>query len=150
MGRPRADDVDAEQTTVVAMEEHFEKTAVVADDLSARDLSIPGDTDLVGNARLRQLGLRRADHRNLRHGVDPDREMRGHRSGGNSKRVTRGEAPLLTRRRREAWISDDITSGKDVRDRRSEFLVDDDSTARVGSQTGILEQKLGGRANTTN
>src|SRR5262249_2467413 len=81
LGRAGADRMDAEQWPVLAMEEHLEEPAVVAEDLAARDLSIARQPRLVRDFALGQLVLGKADHRDLRNRVDADGEVRRHRAG---------------------------------------------------------------------
>src|SRR6185436_10293137 len=66
LGGARPDDVHTEQCSVAAVEEHFEKAAVVAEDLAASYLAVAGDPDLVWHFPLRQRLLGRADHGDFR------------------------------------------------------------------------------------
>ena len=52
----------------------------IAQDLSARQLAVPRDADLVGHGGLGQLLFRAADVTDLGDRVDPDREQLAHRS----------------------------------------------------------------------
>src|SRR6267378_1688453 len=79
LGGARTDDVHAEQPSVATMKEHLEKAAVIAEDLSAGDLPVACDPDLVGYLVLRQRLLGGADHRDLRNRVNPDRKVVCHR-----------------------------------------------------------------------
>src|SRR5262249_17731028 len=104
-----------------------------------RDLSIARHADLIRYALARELELGRAHHRQLRDGVDADGEVPGHRRRLPAERVTRGEAALLRRGRREARIADDVARGVDVRDGRAERLVHGQPAALVGDEPGRLE-----------
>src|SRR2546422_3831774 len=61
--RAAPDDVDAEESPILPVEEHLEEAAIVAQDLPAGDLSVPGHAGLVGHLALGQLVLGGADHR---------------------------------------------------------------------------------------
>ena len=129
---------------VSPVKEHLEETAVVTQDLPARDLPVSRHAGLVGDLRLGQLVLGRADHRDLRDGIDADREMGGHGARVDAERVTGGQPPLLRRGRGEARIADDVAGREDVRDARPERRVDREAPALVGLEPGGGEVEGGG------
>src|SRR6266404_1243861 len=141
LGGTRTDYVHAEQPSVSTMKEHLEKAAVIAEDLAAGDLPVACDPDFVGYLVLRQRLLGRADHRDLRHRVDPDWKVVRHRRRWHAERVTGGETPLLARRRRETRIADDIARGEDVWHRGAELRVNRDAPPIVGGESGVLESQ---------
>ena len=143
---PVPENVHAEQAPVLAVKEHLEEAAVVAEDLAARDLAIARDADFVRNLCLRQRDSGLADHRDLRERVDPDRKVLGHLRRRRAERVTRGEPPLFARRRGQTRIADHVARREDVRNRGAELGVDGDSAAIVGCYARILQRERVRRA----
>src|ERR1700733_507505 len=94
--RSLADDVDAENGPVFAMEDQLQAPRGVAANLSARDLAIIRDADLVGHILLGQLLFRFADEGDFRNGVDAVRVKAGVRLLGLiAKGTGDGDASLL-------------------------------------------------------
>src|SRR5439155_12452161 len=136
LGRAGAETVDGEEPAVLAVEEHLEEPAAVAQDLTPRDLAVSSDAGLVRHPRGGQLVLRRAHHRDLRDRVDADREVACHRSRLDPECLTRGQATLLRRGGGETWIADHVSGGEDVRHRSAEGLVHLDPAAGFDLETG--------------
>ena len=141
--------VHGEQPPILAMKEHLEEAAPVAEDLAAGDLAIPRDAGLVRYARGGQLVLRRTHHRNLGDRVDADGKVAGHRSRFDSEGLARGQPALLRGRGRETRISDDVAGREDVRHRRPEGVVDLEPTAVVRRQARRREIEALGRRQPT-
>ena len=66
LGRLFADDVDAQELHVVALEDQFQEARLVADDLAARVVGVVGAADDVVDAFLLRLRLRRARRYSVR------------------------------------------------------------------------------------
>src|SRR5262249_30726115 len=106
--RSAADGVDAQQLAAVSMKEHLEEAAVIAQDLTARDLVVACDAGLVRYLLPRQLLLGGAHHRDLGNRVDADGKMTRHRPRRDAEGVTRGQPALLARGGSQARVPDDV------------------------------------------
>src|SRR3989442_7540204 len=113
LGRAGPQAVDREEAPVLAVEEHLEESAAVAQDLAPRDFAISGDARLVWHPRGGQLVLRRAYHRDFTDRVDADREMARHRSRLDPECLARGEPPLLRGGGGQARIADHVSGSGD-------------------------------------
>ena len=124
------------------MEDHLEEARLVAEDLAACDFGVPRHADFVRHLGARERLLGGADHRDLRHGVDPDREVCRHRGRFGAEGVTRGQTTLLARGGREARISDHVACGKDVRHVGAELRVHAHAAAIVHQHAGAIESEV--------
>ena len=146
LGRLRAHAVDAEQRARLAVEDHLEEAAVVAEDLPAGDLRVARDADFVGDLLLGELLLGRADHRDLGDRVDAVGEARGRRLRLEAEHRADREAALLRARRRKRRETDHIARRRDVRHDGLVVRVDGEPSAVVGLEAGLLELEPVGRA----
>ena len=138
--------MDAEQRARLAVEDHLEEAAVVAEDLAARDLRIARHADFVRDLLLGELLLGRTHHRDLGDRVDAVGEARGRRLRLEPEHRADSKAALLRARRRERGETDHIARRRDVRHGRLVARVDGEASAFVGLQARLLERETFGRA----
>src|SRR5262245_19593286 len=146
LGRPLADDVDAEQLQTPRIKQELQPPGLVAENLPSGQFFIPGDPDLVWNLFLRQLPLGFPDHGNFRNGVDAIGQGRRGVGRRRAEHMTRRQSALFHRGRRQRRKADDIPGGVDVWNSGLETLVDADPAALVDRDSGGFEvQQIGVR-----
>ena len=138
LGGVRPEDMHAQQTKILGGYQQFEHAVGVAGDLTAGQLPISGDADLVGHRVLGQLDLGRTHVGHLRDGVDSDRLQRPHSGARLAEGVIGRQAALFHRGGCQRREPDDVTDGVDMIDLGLKSLVvDEDSAAIVGFEAGV-------------
>lgn len=143
-GRIGSDAVDAEQMMALAVEEHFEHTGIVAEDLTAGGFPVAGDADFVGHSIASQLLLRRAAHGKFGDRVDAIRIERPKVFGFIAKHSTCGDSTLLAAGRGKGRKPDHVAGGVDTGHVGLECLIHGDSSSVINLHAGGSEmQRLG-------
>ena len=93
LGGAGAERVHAQQCPVVGGDEQLHDAVAFPEDLSAGELAIVRDADLVRDRVLGQLALGAPDVADLGYRVDPEREERGRGVRLEAERMARGEPP---------------------------------------------------------
>ncbi len=140
--RAFADDVHAEHFPGLTMEDELQPPGGVAANLTARDLAIIGDADLVGHVLIGKLLLGLAGERDFGNRVDAIRIRRRIRMNRLVIRVRRGDAALLHRNGGEAGEADDVAYGENVRLFGAILPVHRNAPAAIGLDTGRREIQL--------
>ncbi|MCO5546658.1 hypothetical protein L7F22_000092 [Adiantum nelumboides] len=146
VGGVRAEHVHAEQRPVLGRDDELQHAVGVADDRAAGELPVAGQTDLVRDRRLGQLGLGLPAERDLGDRVDADRLQLAQLADRLAERVVGGEPALVHARRRQRREADHVADRRDVLDRGPVLLVDLDAPPVVGPDTGRVQAQLLGHA----
>src|SRR5258708_31072006 len=115
LGSAFADNVHAEDFFSFRLKNQFQPARGVPANLSAGNFAKVSDAHFIGDACVGQLLFRFADERNFRDGVNAVGIVRGIGVNRHAKSICGSDAALLHRNRTEAWESDDVADGKNVR-----------------------------------